>query len=187
MSAKQKQGMAALEEFLQQKYVEIYNDVEENDNINKVEELMNINKYSVFFYIPSNEGIGGLRYVVDSEGHALYLIKKANLPEEIKEGLVGGDAGEGTYNDYVGLNDVYGVTTNLKVYYCSGGLDTLQGLARENLDNDNPRREVFSKDAPMSKLLSKYDIDKDGVISAEETKSVKNLELDNDSRNNSFK
>lgn len=172
--------MAALEEFLQQKYVELYEGIDENAN--KVEELMNIDKYSEFFYIPSKEGVGGLRYLVDSEGHALYLIKKSGLPQEIKEQLVGGEAGEGTYGDYVSLNDVYGVTKNLKVYYCAGGLDTIHGLAKEELDNDNPDRKVFESSSNLYGDLGDYDIDGDETITAEELKSVREFSITKNSK-----
>jgi hypothetical protein len=84
-----KTGMVALEEFLQQKYVENYESFD--DDTSKIVQLQNL--YSDYFYIPSNEGIGNLRYIVDSEGHALYLIKKSGLPDEIKSQLMGGEAG----------------------------------------------------------------------------------------------
>ena len=178
MNAKQKQGMAALEEFLQEKYVEHYDNIGEDEN--KVEKLMSIGSYSDYFYIPVKEGIGSLKYVVDDEGHALYLIKKSGLPNEIKEELVGGDAGKGTYNDYFNLNDVYGVTRNLKIYYCNNGLDTIEGLAKESLDNDNPLREVFDEDSSNKfGILSKYDKDGDNKITAEEAKLVTTLTLKN--------
>ena len=89
MKAKQKQGMVALEEFLQEKYVENYEKFETDElKINVLEK-----ECPQYFYIPRNEGIGNLNYIVDGDGNALYPIKKNSLPNEIKEGLVGGDAG----------------------------------------------------------------------------------------------
>ena len=89
MSAKQKNGIAALEEFLQEKYVEKFEDFEEDDN-----RIANfVNAYPEYFYVPKNEGFGVLDYI-EYEGKAFYLIEKKNLPEEIREQLVGGDAGE---------------------------------------------------------------------------------------------
>ena len=174
MSAKQKQGMAALEEFLQQKYVESYEKFEDDElKINVLEK-----ECPQYFYIPKNEGVGNLNYIVDSDGSALYPIKKSGLPNEIKEGLVGGDAGNGTYLDYYNLNDVYGVTNDLKVYYCSNGKDSIYGQAKENLDKDNPQREVFKSGSEMSGVLSNYDVDKNGVLTAEELRAVSKLTVD---------
>ena len=76
MSTKQKNGMAALEEFLQERYVEGY---EEFDSDKLKVENMQV-KYPQYFYIPKNENIGGLNYIVDSSGNSLYLIKKSGLP-----------------------------------------------------------------------------------------------------------
>ena len=173
--------MAALEEFLQERYVENYDNLDVDNN--KVEELMKINEYSRFFYIPSNEGIGTLKYVVDSDGHALYLINKSGLPDEIREVLIGGDAGNKTYSYYASLNDVYGVTKNLKVYYCSNGVDSILGLAKENLDVDNQNRDVFTseKNKGIVDLLGSYDKNGDGKLSFLETKSISKLTINKDS------
>ncbi len=178
-------SIANLEEYLQLKYTENYEKMAGYKS--KVEGL--VNEFSDYFYIPINEGIGGLRYVVDKDGHALYLIKKSGLPDDIKESLIGGDAGEGTYTDYQNLNDVYGVTSNLKVYYCLGGVDSIKGLAKENLDNDNPLREVFDSNSEMSGTLSKagFDSNGDGKISAEEAKGVKKLTINSNSGISSLK
>ncbi len=176
-------SIANLEEFLQLKYTENYEEMAQYKS--KIEGLTNV--CSDYFYIPSKEGVGGLRYVIDSDGHALYLIKKSGLPEEIRESLVGGDAGEGSYTDYQSLNDVYGITSNLKVYYCSGGTDSIKGLAKENLDEDNLKREVFKADSEMSGVLGIYDQNGDGIINAEEAKSVRDLTLGSDSGVNSLK
>ena len=117
MSAKQKQGMAILEEWLQEKYVDYYDNISQNEN--KVEELINIEEIAKCFYCPVDDGIGNLRYIVDSDYHVLYLIRKSGLPENIKKSLVCGEAGDKKYMDYATLTDVYGVTRDLKVYYCS--------------------------------------------------------------------
>ncbi len=167
-------SIAMLEEYLQLKYTENYERMAQYQS--KIEGLTNV--FSDYFYIPSQEGVGGLRYVIDSEEHALYLIKKSGLPEEIKESLIGGEAGEGTYTDYQNLNDVYGVTSNLKVYYCSGGVDSIDGLAKENLDKDNPSRKVIDGDEDIFENLKKFDKNGDGELSSSEVLSITDLELD---------
>ena len=145
------QSVAVLEEYLNNYYVEHYEEMNEEES--KILTLTTLEPS--WFYIPANEGIGGLRYVVDAEGHALYLIKKSGLPEDIKNQIRGGDAGEGTYTDYVNLNDVYGVTSDLQVYYCSEGTDTIMGITTDELNSDNPLREVFnSTNNPFKGMVS---------------------------------
>ncbi len=190
MDAKVKNGIAILEEFLQEKYVENYDELDKYES--KVEGLSNL--YSEYFYIPANENIGSLRYVIDSEGHALFLINKSGLPKEIRESLVGGEAGNKTYSDYQSLNDVYGVTKDLKVYYCSNGSDSIYGIGKNELDDDDKNREVFSKeDNPeIYKLLEKYDgkgnvENKDGILSADEVKGPKDLTITKEDGINSLK
>ena len=174
------QSVAVLEEYINNYYVEHYEELSGEDS--KVLTLTKLEPS--WFYIPANEGVGGLRYVVDGEGHALYLIKKSGLPDDIKNQIRGGDAGEGNYADYVALNDVYGVTSDLKVYYCSNGTDTILGASKEAIDSDNPLRKVYTEtdNSAIYGLLSDYDTEnsegnKDGVLTAEELKSVTTLTI----------
>lgn len=183
------QSVAVLEEYLNNYYVEHYEEMNEEES--KILTLTTLEPS--WFYIPANEGIGGLRYVVDAEGHALYLIKKSGLPEDIKNQIRGGDAGEGTYTDYVNLNDVYGVTSDLQVYYCSEGTDTIMGITTDELNSDNPLREVFNStnNSDLYNLLSDYDIadsegNKDGILTAEELKSVTKLTINSSSNITDF-
>ena len=174
------QSIAVLEEFIQNQYINEYDKYSEDES--KVVNLSNL--HQDWFYIPANEGFGVLRYITDADGNALYLIKKSGLPEDIKNQIRGGEAGKGEYTDYASLNDVYGVTSNLKVYYCSGDKDKILGISREELDIDNPNREVLTKDtdSKLYELLSDFDIadatgNKDGILTVEEIKSVKNLTI----------
>ena len=176
------QSVAVLEEYFNNYYVEHYEEMNKKDE-SKVLTLTTMQPS--WFYIPANEGVGGLRYIVDSEGHALYLIKKSGLPDEIKNQIKGGEAGEGKYSDYAGLNDVYGLTSDLNVYYCSNGADTIMGKSMEDLDADNPLREVFNSNTNSNiyELLKDYDVadatgNKDGKLTAEELKSVTKLKID---------
>ena len=177
------QSIAALEEYFNNYYVEHYEEMSKKDE-SKVLTLTTLKPN--WFYIPANEGIGGLRYIVDSEGHALYLIKKSGLPDEIKNQIKGGEAGEGTYADYSKLNDVYGLTSDLKVYYCSNGTDSIMGKTVEDLDADSPRRPVFkvAENSDIYNLLKDFDNTdgvSDGVLTAEEVKSVTKLTINSTS------
>lgn len=176
------QSIAVLEEYLNNYYVEHYEEMKDAES--KVVALSNMEPN--WFYIPANEGIGNLRYISDSDGNALFLIKKENLPEDIKGEIRGGDAGEGSYADYANLNDVYGITSNLKVYYCKSGSSSILGISKEDLDKDNPLRIVFNADSQMAQLLSKNDINGDGILTADEIKSVKTLTIDSSNQINSL-
>ena len=171
MNAKVKNGMAILEEFLQEEYVGNYDKMTEQDI--KVKGLRD--SYPEYFYDPAEDNYGVEHYVTDSKGHALYLIKKQNLPNEIKESLVGGDAGEGKYSDYASLNDVYGVTFDLKVWYSSGNGE-LYGITEGELDLDDLRRTVLTGDSDIAKLVSKRE---DGIVTANDVQEVKRLTINN--------
>ena len=187
------QSCAVLSEFLNEEYLNLVsNDLIENDKeveltpIESLQTNLNTRKY---FYIPSQEGVGGLRYIVNSDGNALYLIKKSGLPDEIRKQLNGGEAGDKTYQNYASMIDVYGVTSDLQVYYCSDGKESMKGVNIAELDMDNPLREVFGTSDPLTNLLSEYDktgvdadgnyvMGADGKISAEEVKSITSLKID---------
>ena len=174
MDARVKIGIAQLEEFLQEEYVGNYEKIENNDN--KVSGLIEV--HPNYFYVPASNGYGNLEYI-EYDGKALYLINKSGLPQEIQEQLVGGDAGSKEYVDYLGLNDVYGVTKGLKVYYCSNGIDSIENLAKEDLDKaeDKPLFEAGEGSAGLGKLLKNYDSNNNGKVDSSEVSSIKELEI----------
>ena len=174
MSAKQKQGMAALEEWLQQKYVEFY---DESENYTNKPELLS-DKIENLFFKDRN------RSYITNEGKMYYLINKSSLPKEISNGLVGGDSED--YALYTRLIDVYGVTNDLKVYYCN----TETGVTYGNVDveklnssqpvqavNDDPIAKQFFKD-----VLSEMgiEIDESLGITNGNLSVIKDLVIDGD-------
>ena len=106
--AKVLNGMATLEEWLQEEYVKYYDEAE--DYYSK-QDLLASKMDGLFLKS------GSSNYVF-YDGKAYYLLNKNSsyLPKEIKDGLVGGDSSE--YADYSSLNDVYGISSDLKVFYC---------------------------------------------------------------------
>ena len=166
------QSIAVLEEYLNNYYIEHYEEMQDENNSKVI--LLKALQPNWFFST-------SLGYVPDSDGNALYLINKQGLPEDIKQQLKGGDAGDGTYLDYANLNDVYGVTSNLKVYYCSNGKSTIMGESTENLDKDNPARTVLDTNSNLGKTLVEYDVDGDGKISSQEVRAIKELTLNSES------
>ena len=74
MSAKQKQGMAALEEYLQERYVEYY---DEADKYNSKVDLLVAKVPKLFFK-------NGVKNYFVYDGKVYYLINKEALPDELK-------------------------------------------------------------------------------------------------------
>ena len=135
-------SVSVLQEFLQTKYIE-YND--EYDNYETKLELLKA-KCPNYFFQNSNG------YVLDSKKHVMYLINKSGLPDDIKEQLVGGSKSK--ISDYYNQRDVYGVTSDLKVYYCEDGVDTILGLKEGDLQEDNQLEEVYSSDSKLSEFVN---------------------------------
>ena len=181
------QSCAELEEFIQEFYVDHFDSLPQNAE-SKVEALEIYSVSKNYFWNPSLNGYGSLGYIVTADGYKCYFINKSGLPDEIKKNLRGGDAGNGTYSDYAGMNDVYGITTDLKVYYCSKGHDSIMGITLADLEKDDPNRTVFSKDSndgeknsdlkkAMYSFLEKYDTDADGVLSSKEIRAVNSITI----------
>ena len=76
------QSRAVLEEYLNQYYVEHYDDFEDAEN--KAVALKNYSKSAGWFYQGAPLG-----YVVDSDGNSHYFINVTGLPEDIKKSVIG--------------------------------------------------------------------------------------------------
>lgn len=175
-------GMAVLEEFLQEKYVENY-DIESSSSgvVSKIDVLRI--KYPEWFYQPTN--VTGLTYILN-KGNVYYLIQKDELPKDIGEQLVGGNAGDKTYASYSAFQDVYGVTSDLKVYYCSDGLLSAIGKIEELKDNPN-RVAINSSSGLASYLRDEFEwvkTDESGNLLAENLDSIRNLTLNSTTMDN---
>ena len=113
------------------KYLEYYDEV---DNYTNKQELLS-DKIENLFFKDRNRN-----YIIN-EGKMYYLINKSSLPKEISDALVGGDSKE--YALYTRLIDVYGVTNDLKVYYCNSETGTTYGKVDvETLDASQPVQSI---------------------------------------------
>ena len=166
------QSVAVLEEYLNSYYVEHYEEIESIETENKAEVLASLSESGNWFY---KTAIG---YVVDENGKAHYFLKIDRMPEEIKSQIKGGSSEGKTLADYKKCIDVYGVTKDLKVYYCSGGTDTIIGESYEQIAEDNPLREVFPAGSTWSKLIKGNDTEN---VTAAEMKSIRDLTIDENS------
>ena len=166
------QSVAVLEEYLNSYYVEHYEEIESIETENKAEVLASLSESGNWFY---KTAIG---YVVDENGKAHYFLKINQMPEEIKSQIKGGSSEGKTLADYKKCIDVYGVTKDLKVYYCSGGTDTIIGESYEQIAEDNPLREVFPAGSTWSKLIKGNETEN---VTAAEMKSIRDLTIDENS------
>ncbi len=129
------QGIAALEEYLQTEYVKYYD--EADDYTNKIEMLS-----SKMTNLCLKDGT---KNYITYDGKMYYLVNKQSLPDDIKNQLKGGDTTE--YIEYIRLIDVYGITEDLRVYYCADGLEGALGTVGDlEVDPSTPLNKVNSNE-----------------------------------------
>ena len=165
------QGIAALEEYLQMEYVKYYDEAE--NYTSKIELLA-----SKMNNLCLKEGT---RNYIMYNGKMYYLLNKASLPSDLKNQLKGGDTTE--REKYIRLIDVYGITSDLKVYYCSNGTDTVLGTIEEKNVDPNIPVQKLNNDAEMKKAITEA-LAEQGIIVGENgittgnVATIKELELD---------
>ena len=170
------QSCAVLEEFINEQGVQDY--VDEEYEGTAFIDLLRL-KHSDWIY--KNEKTGLPFLLVN--GKIYYVFQKENLPDHIRNQIRGGDAGEKTYDDYVNFRDVYGVTSDLKVYYCSDGLDSRVGAADELLEDNATRVALKSSSSSgladyLAEAFGWVKTDENGNVLAENLSSVKTLTID---------
>ena len=165
------QGIAALEEYLQTEYVKYYD--EADDYTNKIEMLS-----SKMTNLCLKDGT---KNYITYDGKMYYLVNKQALPEDIKNQLKGGDTTD--YIEYIRLIDVYGITEDLRVYYCADGLEGALGTVGDlEVDPSTPLVKV-NNDGEMKSALTEalaeigITVGEDG-ITVGDIVSLKDFELD---------
>ena len=170
------QSIAALEEYLQTEYVKYY---DETENYTSKIELLSSKLGNLCLK-------DGTKNYITYDGKMYYLINKQALPDDVKNQLRGGDTTD--YLKYIRLQDVYGVTPDLKVYYCESGTDSALGtLDSTELDPSMPLKKI-NQDAEMKSAITEalasvgVTVGEDGVTVGDAVK-LKNLELDGSKHN----
>ena len=165
------QGIAALEEYLQTEYVKYYD--EADDYTNKIEMLSS--------KMPNLCLKDGTKNYITYDGKMYYLVNKQSLPDDIKNQLKGGDTTE--YIEYIRLIDVYGITEDLRVYYCADGLEGALGTVGDlEVDPSTPLVKV-NNDGEMKSALTEalaeigIEVGEEG-ITVGDIASLKDFELD---------
>jgi len=134
--------MAQLEEYLQDKYVENYAIARNYPN---KQELLND-------VIPNLLLKDGNRNYIIKDGKVYYLINKTSLPQDIQDVLTGGNTTE--YAKYIRLQDVYGITDDLTVYYCDEeGNNTYGDMTLANVDPNLPVGKI-NNDAGLKEAIT---------------------------------
>lgn len=142
------QSVAVLEEFMQQQYVENYDTINQYEN--KLDGFISDSKLRNYF----QKSLTDSYYFIDSNNYKeYYLIEKSALPEEIRNQLKGGDTSISGTGIYAKFNDVYGITSDLKVYYCSNGSDTRIGAEDDAKESDLSSKIVISASDKWSNAL----------------------------------
>ena len=170
------QSIATLEEYLQTEYVKYY---DETENYTSKIELLSSKLGNLCLK-------DGTKNYITYDGKMYYLINKQALPDDVKNQLKGGDTTE--YLKYIRLQDVYGVTPDLKVYYCESGTDSALGtLDSTELDPNTPLKKI-NQDAEMKSAITEalasvgVTVGEDGVTVGDASK-LKNVELDGSKHN----
>ena len=170
------QSIAALEEYLQTEYVKYY---DETENYTSKIELLSSKIGNLCLK-------DGTKNYITYDGKMYYLINKQALPDDVKNQLKGGDTTE--YLKYIRLQDVYGITPDLKVYYCESGTDNVLGtLDSTELDPNTPLKKI-NQDAEMKSAIIEalasvgVTVGEDGVTVGDASK-LKNIELDGSKHN----
>ena len=170
------QSIAALEEYLQTEYVKYY---DETENYTSKIELLSSKLGNLCLK-------DGTKNYITYDGKMYYLINKQALPDDVKNQLRGGDTTE--YLKYIRLQDVYGVTPDLKVYYCESGTDNALGtLDSTELDPNTPLKKI-NQDAEMKSAITEalasvgVTVGEDGVTVGDASK-LKTVTIDGSKHN----
>ena len=165
---------AYLEEYFQQLYATCA--IDGNiDGQTPLEVIVN-NGYGNYFFSTS-DGYCLKRSIKNEEtgvydNLVFYLVKKDQLPTEVKNQLQGGNANKKL--DFRKLNDVYGITSDLKAYYLEDGVDTILGLERTELNADSPDIVAFEPSSTLAQMVNGGT----EAITNQGLKSIKSLTID---------
>ena len=188
------QSCSALSDFLNQKYIddELDNIVANNDDgttKSSVEKLYD--NYSDWFFKEGSNNYVIKEYTTkDSEGNSsigfikLRLIRKNNLPEEIKKQIVGGEANNDDTASYEQLKDVYGVTGDLQVYYCADGIESSIGAnyaSSASSDSYDGTKTIYSSSSDLSKAIASTFGKEAKDMSMQDLRTINELNISNDS------
>ena len=166
------QSCADLQDFLNQTYVndeldDLYSTNSDGSEKSPVEKIFD--NYSNWFYINGANNFVIQEYsYTNSDGTTetgfikLRLIRKKNLPDDIKKQLKVGNATgrngvEDSQDAYDQLKDVFGVTGDLQVFYCSDGIGSIQGAnfaSSASKDAYDGTKTIYNSNSSVAKAIA---------------------------------
>ena len=167
--------------YLEEYFNQLYATCKMNGALEGVTPLETITNSGYSNYLFSTSEGYCLKKVVENEETGLsdtlilYLVKKEQLPSDIQMQLTGGDGLES--RDYRKLRGCYGITSDLKAYYCENGLDTILGLSVNDLNADSPEIIAFDENSALASVVNGGT----NFITNRDLKNVKSLTIDNTS------
>ena len=159
-NAKILQSCSVLEEYLKEDYIQTVanNSSNENSLLTKAEFMAKLHSNYFFYNGTYDYVIFEHEYKENGEPKVEFLkirlINKENLNEDLKKQLKGGDANGGERESYLNFKDVYGVTDDLKVFYCQDGI--LSSIGANYLDCEilDCSKVIQEKGSVASKALA---------------------------------
>ena len=166
------QSCADLQDFLNQTYInyeldELNSTNSDGTEKSPVEKIFD--NYSDWFYINGANNFVIQEYsYTNSDGITetgfikLRLIRKKNLPDDIRKQLKVGNATgrsglEDSQDAYDQLKDVFGVTGDLQVFYCSDGIDSIQGAnfaSSASKDAYDGTKTIYNSNSSVAKAIA---------------------------------
>lgn len=169
-NAKYTQGIATLEEYLQEKYVENYDSVSEYNS--KLDGMINTNGTKNLFQKSSSNNY---YFLSPNTYKEYYFIEKSELPEDIQKAIIGGDNSLTGKTIYAEFDDIYGINSDLEVFYCSNGYDSWIG-GTDTADVTDMTKPVFPANDKWAEVL-----EIEGDVTLSDIRSVQDLTLSNNS------
>lgn len=165
---------ACLSEYFNQLYASCA--IDGNDNGETPLDTIMQNGYQNYFFKTAEGYCLKKNYMNQDTGEVqtlvLYLVQKEQLPEEIRGQLSSGDNLES--RDYRKLKGVYGITSDLKAYYCKDSIDTILGLTVNELNADSPDIVYADENSILAQMVNEGT----SAITNQGLKAIKILTID---------
>ena len=193
------QSCADLQDFLNQTYIN--DELDELNSTNSdgtekspVEKIFD--NYSNWFYINGANNFVIQEYsYTNSDGITetgfikLRLIRKKNLPDDIRKQLKVGNATgrsglEDSQDAYDQLKDVFGVTGDLQVFYCSDGIGSIQGAnfaSSASKDAYDGTKTIYNSNSSVAKAIAETNGTDVKDLNMQDLRQVQELNISNNS------
>ena len=175
-------SIAQLQEFLTlQKVKDTIKGTNDGKNATPLDRML-IKHPNWFYSHGSNNYV--IQEMKDTSGNTsfyeLRLINKKGLESDhpdVTKNMNGGEAEGGNDSAYIELKDVYGVTDDLEVYYCSDGIATLVGADAKNSAIFDSSKIIYNKESGLAKALAVTTVSVTKNLTYSDLKSIDELNI----------